>query len=283
MRRFHEKPNRFVTQVTLRVQDIERSKEFYKHIMGFKILEEKEEVVVLTVDGLTPMLTLIQPKSAIAKIPRRTGLYHFALLLPNRIQLGLFLKNMRDNNYPIGGSNHGVSEAIYLQDPDNNGIEVYADIENNLWQWKEKEIEMITEPLDYESLLAETYDKKWLGMTKETIIGHIHLHVSDLNEAKRFYVEGMGFDVVMEIPGSALFLSSGGYHHHIGLNIWNGKGVAPLPENAAGMENYIIIFPNYEVMKDTISNLKELGYVVVEENDQILTKDPADNLIIFTL
>src|SRR5690554_2420981 len=204
MKRFHKKPNRFVTQVTLRVQDLEKSSGFYKHIMGFNILEEKEDVVVLTVDELTPILTLIQPKSPKPKIPRRTGLYHFALLLPNRIQLGLFLKNLRENNYPIiGGSNHGVSEAIYLQDPDNNGIEVYADMDVSSWQWKDKEIEMVTEPLDYGSLLAETHDNIWTGMSKETIIGHIHLPVGDLDSAKRFYVEGMGFDVVMEISGSA--------------------------------------------------------------------------------
>lgn len=137
MKRFHDKPNRYVTQIVLRVKNFKRSLEFYNKIMGFDILEERKNEAILTADGSTPIVTLIQPEDIIEKVPKRTGLYHFAILLPNRLQLGLFLKNLEEKDYPtIGGSDHGVSEAIYLQDPDDNGIEVYSDVDSNEWKWK---------------------------------------------------------------------------------------------------------------------------------------------------
>ncbi len=190
------------------------------------------------------------------------------------------MKSLGEKSYPIvGGSNHGVSEAIYLQDPDDNGIEVYADIDSSKWAWENEEVEMISIPLDYNNLLEETGNDKWKEMPKDTRIGHIHLHVSDLVKAQKFYVEGLGFDVVMEMGKSALFLSSGRYHHHIGLNIWNGVGVDSLPENASGMEYYTIIFPDEDTRKDVVDRLRKLEYQVMEEELDAYTRDPSGNLI----
>lgn len=280
MSRFHNKDNIFVNQIQLKVVDIEKSIKFYTNIMGFKVLNRKEKEVSLAADGINPIVTIIEPYNVIPKLPRRTGLYHFALLLPSRFHLGLFLKHLRDAEYPIiGGSHHGVSEAIYLEDPDENGIEVYGDIDSKEWRRNGNQVNMVTDPLDFEGIIEEAGEEKWVGIPKETIIGHIHLHVRDLDEAKRFYCDGLGFDLVMKMANSALFISSGGYHHHIGLNIWNGKNAQPLPDNAAGMKYYTLVFPDKCIRENTINNLKDLGYEVIEENNDIFTKDPSSNLI----
>ncbi|RCW52380.1 VOC family protein [Halanaerobium sp. ST460_2HS_T2] len=280
MKNFHDKPNKYVDQISLRVRDLEESLEFYTEIMGFKILEEKKNKVRLSVNNSTPIVTLVYSEDIIEKIPNRTGLYHYAMLMPKRYQLGTFLKNLREKNYDItGGADHGVSEAIYIKDPDGNGIEIYSDYKSSEWPQSNGQIEMITDPLDYKELLSETGDKKWNGMPEKAKIGHIHLHVSDLEKSEKFYVQGLGFNIIQKLGGSALFLSTGGYHHHIGLNTWNGVGAAPLPENAAGMEYYTIKFPDQESRSESIENLKQLGYQVREEDNDIFTEDPAANSI----
>ena len=280
MSKFHEKPNIFVNHIVLKVMDIKRTVEFYTEIMGFKILDRREKEVILTADGVNPIVTIIEPNNAIPKLPKRTGIYHFALLLPSRFHLGLFLKHLREKSYPIiGGAHHGVSEAIYLEDPDENGIEVYRDIDSEEWKRKGNQVEMVTNPLDYDSIILDAGEEKWDKIPKETIIGHIHLHVGDLDEAKKFYCDGLGFDLVMKMANSALFISSGGYHHHIGLNIWNGKNALALPDNAAGMKYYTIIFPDIDVRENIVNNLSNLGYEIIEEDNNIFTKDPSNNLI----
>lgn len=280
MSSFHEKPNKFINHIVLKVQDIDRSKEFYKEIMGFDILKENNMEVILTVDRSTPLITLIQLEDVIPKLPRKTGLYHFAILLPNRLDLGLLLKNIRDNKYPlVGGSNHGVSEAIYLQDPDDNGIEIYVDTETSTWDWEASHVNMTNRALDMKGLLDEAVDESWDGLSPNTIIGHIHLHVSDLIQSEKFYKEGLGYDLVSSIPNQALFFSSGGYHHHIAVNIWNGKGASPLAENSAGMKYYSIVFPNVKERQITIDNLNKLGYKVKEEKYEYFTEDPSGNKI----
>lgn len=279
MSKYHEKPNIFVSQIKLKVVDIEKSIEFYTKIMGFNILNREDKEVILTADGINPIITIVEPENVVPKLPRRTGLYHFALLLPSRFHLGLFLKHIREEGYPIiGGSNHGVSEAVYLEDPDENGIEIYRDIDSKEWKRNGNQINMVTDPLDYNGIILDTGEEKWNGIPKETIIGHIHLHVGDLDEAKRFYCDGLGFDLVMKMANSALFISSGGYHHHIGLNIWNGRNAQPLPDNSAGMKYFTIMFPHIATRKNTINNLRDLGYVVIEDND-IFVRDPSNNLI----
>lgn len=279
MSKYHERPNIFVTDIVLRVQQLERSKEFYKTIMGFKVLEEEEAKVVFTVDGKNPIVTIIRPEDIGPKIPRRTGLYHFAVLLPDRLQLGLFLKNTRDKNYHIvGGSHHGVSEAIYLEDPDDNGIEVYADTDESQWDRHDYTINMVTERLDYSELTAYTGDQIWEGAPKGTIIGHIHLHVADLDESFKFY-NILGFELTQAIRHHAYFISTGGYHHHIGMNIWNGKGAPPLPENSAGMKYFTLKLPNEEIRTEKVRLFREAGYGVIETKDGIFVKDSSENLI----
>ncbi|NLC02704.1 MAG: VOC family protein [Tissierellia bacterium] len=277
---YHSSPNIYVDFIHLKVEDITRALEFYGDIMGFGILERTEGMAVLTADGINPIIRLEQPKGVIPKIPRRTGLYHFAILLPEAKDLGIFLKHIRSKEYPItGGANHGVSMAVYLEDPDDNGIEIYVDTHSSSWNWKEENIEMTNKPLDYNQLILDAGGAEWAGIPVNTIIGHIHLHVADLKEAKEFYVDGLGFDLVMEMRDSALFLSSGGYHHHVGLNTWNGKGANPLPDNSVGMKYFSIMFPDNQERLNTIHKLKTLGYTTFEKKDKIFIKDPSLNLI----
>ena len=284
MKKFHSRPNVFVTELVLKVIDIERSIKFYTKVMGFSIIKKDKKEAILTADGFNPIVTLIEPEGVIPKIPKRSGLYHFAVLLPSRYDLGLFIKNIRDQWYPIiGGSNHGVSEAIYLEDPDGNGIEVYRDVDTLEWDRSGDRINMVSEPLDYEGLIKLAGEDTWDKTPLDTIIGHIHLHVGDLEEARRFYSDGLGFNLIMEAGISAIFLSTGGYHHHIGLNIWNGRNAEPLPQNSVGMKHYSIVFPDESTREKTMKNLVNLGYEVINDENDIYTKDPSKNLIRLTV
>lgn len=280
MSKFHSKENIHPYELVLKVGDMERAVYFYEELLGFKVISREEKEIVLTADGSSPIITLTQPENPIEKLPRRTGLYHFALLLPDNFQLGLFLKHLRKQSYPIiGASHHRVSEAVYLEDPDGNGIEVYADINSDHWKWVGESVDMTTLPLDINKLMDETEGYNWQGIPSNTIIGHIHLHVADLESAKCFYVEGIGLDIVAEIPGSAIFLSSGGYHHHIAFNIWNGRGAEALPENSVGMKYYTINFPDEIARANRLRELGSLGYNYFKENGDIFVKDPSSNLI----
>ncbi|MGG7620625.1 VOC family protein [Bacillus coreaensis] len=277
---FHREPNTFVSQVKLKVANLERSLTFYQEVIGLQVLQQTNTTADLTADGKTVLVSIQQPVNVVSKQGRTTGLYHFALLLPTRADLGRLLKHFLQVRYPLqGASDHLVSEAIYLADPDGNGIEVYADRPASSWSWNNGEVEMPTVAIDAESLLAEGEGKAWNGMPAETIMGHIHLHVSELQKTEEFYTKGLGFEVVTRYGGQALFISTGKYHHHIGLNIWNGVGAPPAAENSVGMESYTMVFPSDEKRKQILSKLKEMGVTVTEEKGAYITADPSGNRI----
>lgn len=277
---FHREPNTFVSQVNLKVENLERALTFYQEVIGLQVLQQTNTTADLTADGKTVLVSIQQPVNVVSKQGRTTGLYHFALLLPTRADLGRLLKHFLQVRYPLqGASDHLVSEAIYLADPDGNGIEVYADRPASSWSWNNGEVEMPTVAIDAESLLAEGEGKAWNGMPAETIMGHIHLHVSELQKTEEFYTKGLGFEVVTRYGGQALFISTGKYHHHIGLNIWNGVGAPPAAENSVGMESYTMVFPSDEKRKQILSQLKEMGVAVTEEKGAYITADPSGNRI----
>lgn len=279
MSNFHRSPNVYPHHISLKIMDLDRALEFYLKIMGFNILEKSEKRAILTADGLTPLITLEQPEDMKRKELRKTGLYHYALLLPSRKDLGKFLKHIRDTGYPIlGASYHGISEAIYLQDVDDIGIEIYADTPVSTWKWENNFLEMTTKALDLKSILAEAGNEAWEGIPKETIMGHIHLHVRDLDEAEKFYVEGLGFDIVTKVPNQATFISTGGYHHHIAFNIWNGKNIPAPSENSVGMK-YFTLKMDEEARGDIVNRLKSLGYEGKFENGDFIVRDPSQNEI----
>jgi catechol 2,3-dioxygenase len=277
---FHQPPITFVGQVNLKVQNFERALAFYKEVIGFKVFEQTERSAKLTADGKTVLLSIEQPVDVIPKQARTTGLYHFALLLPHRSDLAKIIRHFVEVSYPLqGASDHLVSEALYLADPDGNGIEIYTDRPASKWDWNNNEVVMATEALDAENLLAEGLDGSWNGLPAGTIMGHIHLHVSELVNTEQFYTKGLGFEVVSRYGSQALFISSGKYHHHIGLNTWNGIGAPKPPVNSAGLESFTLVLPNEESVIATIAQLKEIGSSVTEEEHGVYTFDPSGNRI----
>ncbi|WP_449538567.1 VOC family protein [Ferdinandcohnia sp. Marseille-Q9671] len=277
--KYQRPPYTFVGQVDLKVSDLQRSLAFYQHIIGFQILEQSEKKALLTADGKTALLALEQPDGIKPKEPRRTGLYHFALLLPTRADLGKVLYHLVQNNVQIGASDHDVSEALYLDDPDGNGIEIYADRPDDTWKWVDGQVVMVTEPLDGQGVLAAANGEKWTGLPSDTVMGHIHMHVSDLSKTEEYYTKGLGFDVVTRYGGMALFISTGGYHHHIGLNTWNGVGAPSPSENSAGIKWFTLVLPDEKALQQTVENLKTIGAYIGEEEGEVVTKDPSNNKI----
>ncbi|OLO39351.1 glyoxalase [Alkalihalophilus pseudofirmus] len=276
---FHREPNTFVGQVILKVQDLDRSLMFYQEVIGFKILDRTNRKANLTADGKTTLLSIEQPDNVIAKQGRTTGLYHFALLLPERQDLANIVNHFIEKRVPIGSSDHLVSEALYLSDPDGNGIEIYIDRDPSEWNWNNGEVAMAVDPLDFENLLTSMENKAWKGLPAGTVMGHIHLHVSELTKTEEFYNKGLGFEVVNRFGTQALFISTGKYHHHIGLNTWNGVGAPPPPVNSVGLESYTLILPNEETREEIIEQLKRIGSSVAEEQDYFVTTDPSGNRI----
>lgn len=277
MEKFHQEPNIFVGEVNIKVKNLDYSLTFYQNIMGFQVLEKTDRRAVLTTDGKTPLVTLEQPEDVVAKTSRTSGLYHFAILLPSRADLSVFLRHMIQTGYPLGAADHYVSEALYLNDPDGNGIEVYRDRPSAEWNWNNGLVEMATEELDGNEILAES-DAEWNGLPVGTLMGHIHLHVADLKKAEQFYTKGLGFEVVSYYPQAA-FLSTGGYHHHIAINTWQGEGAATPPKNSVGLNWYSLVFPDEAMRENAIKQLKQLGALITEEADFYVTSDPSGNQI----
>lgn len=276
---FHRRPNTFVGQVNIKVQNLDRSLAFYREVIGFKVLEQTEYTANLTADGKTILLSIEQPKNVIPKQGRTTGLYHFALLLPERSDLASIVKHLVENGIQVGSSDHLVSEALYLSDPDGNGIEIYVDRPYPEWEWNRGEVDMAVDPLDFRDLLTELNEESWNGLPAGTVMGHIHLHVSELKQTEDFYTKGLGFEVVNRYGSQALFISTGKYHHHIGLNTWNGVGAPPPPPNSVGLESFTLFLPNEEARQTVVANLKNIGVTVTKENDLFITSDPSGNRI----
>ncbi|MGG0717868.1 VOC family protein [Robertmurraya massiliosenegalensis] len=279
--KFHESPNVYADEVCLKVTDKKRAVSFYQNMLGLQILKETSATTVFTADGKTPLLTIVEPENVTAKEPRRTGLYHFALLLPTRAELAACLKHLVESRYPLqGASDHVVSEAIYLADPDGNGIEIYADRPSETWQWSGELVRMDTVALDVEDLFKEWDGKAWAGLPQGTIMGHIHLHVADLRAAEEFYCDTLGFDVVARYGDQALFVSSGKYHHHIGLNTWNGRGAPSPSEDSAGLQFFTLKYPHQKEKLQVVERLKNRGYPVEIDGDNIKVTDPSGTRII---
>jgi catechol 2,3-dioxygenase len=281
---YHQPPNTHVSQVTIKVESLQRSLSFYQEVIGFKVLDESQNKAQLTADGETTLLTIEQPENVTPKQPRTTGLYHFAILLPERADLGRILNHFAQLNIPLGSSDHLVSEALYLNDPDGNGIEVYWDKPSSDWTWNGGQVEMAVDPIDAKAILAEGKGEPWSGLPPKTLMGHLHLHVAELNETADFYTKGLGFEVVSRFGNQALFISTGGYHHHIGLNTWNGVGAPQPAENSVGLSSFDIHFPSEEERNTAISRLETLGKLVNhEQNGRISIEDPSGNKLYLTI
>lgn len=262
--------------VRLQVADLERSLAYYTGVLGLRVLERSADRVELTAeDGGDPLVELRErPGASPAPLRGRLGLFHFAILLPDRAALGRFVAHLAASGARAGASDHLVSEALYLQDPDGLGIEVYADRPRATWRHRERELLMDTRPLDLESLVRAAGGASWTGMPAGTVIGHVHLHVADTEEAAAFYHEGLGLDrVVWSYPG-ALFLSAGGYHHHLGLNTWAGPGAVPPRDTDARLLEWTVVLPRAEDAAAAAQSIEAAGHAATREGDTWLTTDP---------
>jgi catechol 2,3-dioxygenase len=237
-----------IGSVSLTVSDLERSVSFYRDTLGFHETTRDGRTAFLSAGGGPVLVELHERPGAIAKPRRSTGLFHFAILVPSRADLGRSLRGLGDRHWPLSGvADHLVSEALYLNDPDGLGIEIYRDRPRDTWRTANGELAMATDPLDLQDLANEPgAETAWHGLAAGTMIGHVHLHVSHLEAGEAFFCDQVGFaPTVRSYPG-ALFVAAGGYHHHLGMNTWVGTGAPPPPENAVGMRAFTVIARDLE-------------------------------------
>ena len=263
-------------RVRLQVSDLARSIAYYEQVLGFRVIQRREGAASLGAQGTdVPLIELHEMRSA-APVRRRghLGLFHFAILLPDRPALGRLLRHLASIDAPMGASDHLVSEALYLHDPDGLGIEVYADRPRSTWQRQGGELVMDTRPLDIEGVVAAGGDLPWAGMPAGTVVGHVHLHVGNLDAAANFYRDALGLELtVWSYPG-ALFLAAGGYHHHLGVNTWAGED-APRPgENDARLLEWELVLPDPEEVERAVRRLEGAGRPVTQADGGVRVDDP---------
>jgi len=260
--------------VHLQTSNLERSLHFYETLVGLKPVSVEWDTVSLSASGKHPVhLVLTERSGARPKPARSTGLYHTAIRFPNRRELAKVFYRLYRNEVAFQGfSDHLVSEAIYLADPDGNGVELYADRPRSEWVMNHNQVQMATEPLDLEGLVAglSDEDKKAEFAHPKTDIGHVHLHVADLKSSEDFYAGLLGFDVTQRSYPGALFLSAGGYHHHIGVNVWAGRGAPPPPDDAVGLLRTGISLPTSNALAEFERHITESNIQFdVREGDPI--------------
>ncbi|WP_424952291.1 VOC family protein [Deinococcus sp.] len=268
--------------VALSVADLGRSLDYYRQVIGLEVLEQDTHRVVLGAGG-EPLLDLHGQPGAATSVAAHTGLYHLAILLPGRADLGRFAAHLIREQLPVqGASDHHVSEAIYLEDPDGHGIEVYADRSPESWAWQGGQVKMDTRAADIGSIVASAgQDTAWRGVPAGTVMGHVHLKVADLAASRAFYEELLGLDVVADFSAhGALFVSQGGYHHHFGLNVWQSRGGQPAQVGEARLLSASVFLPEAELAA-LRARLLEAGHPLPATGDTFTVTDPSGNLLRF--
>ena len=261
--------------VSLQIADLGRSLEYYQRVLGMRVLRHDASSAALGAHGDDAVLIQLHQLSGARPVPRRgrLGLYHFAILLPDRPALGRFLTHLSAIGEYAGMSDHFVSEAVYLTDPDGLGIEVYADRPRTAWRHQDAQLVMATEPLDVPSVVAAAGGAPWEGMPKGTTMGHVHLFVDDIARAASFYHEGLGFEkMVWNYPG-ALFMAAGGYHHHLGTNTWAAGAPRAEPGDARLLE-WVIEVPDSVAVAGAVQSIERAGYGASGTDDGATIIDP---------
>jgi len=271
-------PKTAIGMVSLKVADLDAQIEFYRQVIGLSVLDEENGRVVLGAGERALVELIAQPDGQ--KLNHATGLYHLAIRVPNRADLGAWLVHYSelDGPYWQGASDHEVSEALYLSDPEGNGIEIYTDRPKSEWTFLEGGgIRLVTEPLDLPSLVNAAHNQAWEGMPDGTDLGHIHLQVSDIAESNAFYTGLLGFDLKLAFYDSALFIAAGDYHHHIGLNTWQSKGAPAPPSDALGLEEFEILCVDAGEIESVRQSLAAADYPFQTENGNLTVADPSGN------
>jgi catechol 2,3-dioxygenase len=274
-----------VATVALTVSGLDRSRAFYENVLGLTALELNDRAdLALGVADEPALVTLRGDRGARPLDPRATGLFHLAVLTPSRRELAYSLARLARTRWPLSGaSDHLVSEALYLNDPDGNGIEIYRDRKRSEWRTDENgQLAMATLRLDLQSLAEELTDAPPLpdSLSAGTRIGHVHLQVADLAAAEDFYRGVLGFDVTVRGYPGALFVSAGGYHHHIGLNTWNSAGAAPPAPGAVGLRSFDVRLPDRGELERVLARVSAAGLVADTFDGATVVRDPSGNAVL---
>lgn len=268
--------------VRLQVADLARSSAFYEEVLGLRALERGASRAMFASQGDDRPLVELRERPGAKSVLRRgrLGLYHFAILLPDRPSLGRFVRHLGEIGARAGAGDHLVSEALYLEDPDGLGIEVYADRPRETWRRTGRELMLATDPVDLAELVRAAGDEPWRGVPAGTTIGHVHLHVADLARASDFFSDTLGFDrITWRYPG-ALFLGAGGYHHHLGTNTWAGARAIPPHDEEARLLEWTIELPDAASVNAAARRLVAAGHLAERDTDasgassDLVTRDP---------
>lgn len=274
-------PQAKIGTVALTVSDMARAVDFYREHLGFQIHRKENGETILGAGG--DALLRLKEKPGARAVRGTSGLYHFAILMPSRLELARILRHFGDKGTRMQGfSDHLVSEALYLADPDGNGIEVYRDRPRSEWPYRDGRLMMATDPLNLQDILSEIGDDSgsWQGLPPDTTIGHIHLHVSDISRDESFYRDALGFELITRYPPAASFLGAGGYHHHIGINVWAGVGAPPPPDDAVGLRWFSVDLPSQNARDAVVQRIEAAGYDTQPHEEGVLVRDPAANGIV---
>ena len=273
-------PGTRIGAVHLTISDLRRSVRFYETHLGFIVHRRDDRTAWLGAGG--PDLLILSQCQIAPRVRGITGLYHFAILVPSRADLSRSLRRLVDTDIVMqGAADHGVSEALYLADEDGNGIEIYRDRPRVEWPVVGGQLHMGADPMDLGALLAEAGGAdSGAGLAQGTVIGHVHLHVPHLAHAEAFYVGLLGFELMQRYGPSALFVSAGGYHHHIGLNTWAGVGAPPPPPGAIGLRHFVVTLPNGPALAAVAARLRAAGVPSEPVEGWLLIHDPAKNAVL---
>jgi catechol 2,3-dioxygenase len=282
-------PNLRIASVQLDVGDLPRSVDFYERVLGLPVISRDEHGAELGPDPERPALALRGITAPTPLQPRATGLYHVAWLHPSRAALAETVRRIAGARWPLeGASDHGVSEALYLSDPDGLGIEIYVDRPRELWERPQDGpgVTMLTLPLDVEDLLAQFSGDPAPSVAAGTGIGHVHLKVADVPRSAEFYRDVLGLDQQAQLP-SAAFLSAGGYHHHVGLNSWQSRGAPPAPDTAPGLRRVKFELSDadaLDALERTLTDAPPVGSQAQparEQEERLSLRDPDGQLLSF--
>jgi catechol 2,3-dioxygenase len=273
-------PTTHMGAVELSVSDLDRSLDYWQRTVGLRVLDRGDGRASLGTD--TEVVRFVEEPGA-RPADAHTGLYHLALLLPDRLSLARWLAHAARERVALEGlSDHAVSEAVYLRDPDRHGIEIYADRPREQWDGRVMEL-MTTMPLDVESLLGELEDpasEPFEGLPAGTTMGHVHLRVADVPEMVHFYGDVLGMGLMAQLGPMAAFLSAGGYHHHIGGNTWESRGAQPAPPGSATLRYATIVLPTQEDLDAVLARVADAGQDPQAGEAGLVVRDPSQNALL---
>lgn len=274
----------YVSHVALKVADLELMRDYYHNIIGLVIRQESETEVRL--GTATHDLVILKSHPEGTSVARQSGLYHLALLMPDRVALASWLRRFMSKGHKLDGTgDHRVSEALYFSDPEGNGIEVYADRPQEQWEWDGEQVKLMTAAINLPNLLRDAAKTPMTQVPDGLTMGHAHLKVADIEETRNFYVDTLGFNLMSEMTNmggvGALFVAAGNYHHHLGLNNWHSKNV-PADSNALGLDAVQLNVPDVQTIEQLVEQVEQAEYPFEYSENRLELTDPSQNKLVFT-